>query len=144
MYSMRGPSIRLPALLIAGLLAGALAGCVKQSTSYYISDSSHALTLRADQQYLWQNTLELTLIAARMPDCQRQFALGEAALDEVAVELYAAGENVYSLRTGGRAWQIDTTTCTQAAAPPANALGQPLGSFLINEEGKLVFEPVAR
>jgi hypothetical protein len=133
--------MRGPLLLVSALLLG---GCVKQSTSYYINDSDHALTVRADQPYLWEPSVRLTLIAARMPDCQRQFALGETPIDELAVELYAAGDNVYNLRVGSETWQIDTTTCTQTGTPDAGALGQPLGSFLLDEQGKMVFEPVGQ
>jgi hypothetical protein len=130
---MRG----LPLLLTALLLAG----CVKQSSSYYINDRDHALTLRAEQQYLWNDRVTLTLTAARMPDCQRQFVLGELPIDAIAVELYSAGENVYNLRAGSRTWQVETGGCTQASAPDAAALGQPLGSFVLDESGKMVFRP---
>lgn len=136
---MRGLSFLVTALL----LAGCLSGCVKQSNSYYINDRDHALTLRAEQQYLWEDTVQLTLTAARLPDCQRQIVLGEAPVDELAVELYAAGENVYNLRVGTQTWQVDTTTCAETGTPDANALGQPLGSFMLDENGKMVFEPVA-
>lgn len=132
---MRGLSLLVTALL--------LTACVKQSGSYYINDRDHALTLRAEQQYLWKDTVELTLTAARLPDCQRQIVLGEAPIDELAVELYSAGDNVYNLRAGTETWQVDTSTCTQTGTPDANALGQPLGSFMLGEDGKMVFEPVA-
>lgn len=128
------------AVVLASLL---LSGCVKDSTSYYINDSDHALTLRADQDYPWEDYVRLTLIAARMPDCQRQFALGQLPLDEVNVEVFTAGDNVYNLRAGSQLWQIETETCTEAGAPDANALGQPLGSFQLDEHGKLAFHPAA-
>lgn len=117
-----------------------LSGCVKQSTSYYIGDSDHTLTLRAQQQYFWEDSVKLTLIAARMPDCQRQFELTDVPLDEISVELFAAGDEVYNLRAGTQLWQVETQTCTQKEAPDANALGEALGSYQLNDEGKLVFE----
>lgn len=128
---------------IAVLFGASLTACVKQSTSYVIDGKEHALTLRADQRYLWQDSVELTLIAARMPECQRKFELGEAPLDEIAVELYGAGENLYNVRAGEQRWQVDTGSCTRSELAPDGALGQPLGSFMLNEEGKMVFEPAA-
>lgn len=125
--------------LVTALL---LSGCVKQSASYYINDRHHALTLRAEQQYLWEDKVRLTLIAARMPDCQRQFVLAEMPIDALTVELYAGGENVYNLRAGSQTWQVETAECTQTGTPDAAALGQPLGSFALTD-GKMVFQPAS-
>lgn len=132
---MRGLLLLFPAIL--------LTGCVKQSSSYYINDRDHALTLRAEQQYAWKDQVRLTLTAARLPDCQRQFVLGEVPIDEVTAELFSAGGNVYNLRVGNQTWQFDTDGCSQAAVPDANALGRPLGSFVFDGSGKMVFEATA-
>jgi hypothetical protein len=131
---------RTSLILLTPLL---LAGCIKESSSYIINDSDHALTLRAQQDYFWDESVTLTLIASRMPDCQRQFALTKVPIDELSVELFAAGDNVYNLRAGSETWQVETQTCTQTATPDAKALGQPVGTFHLNEEGKLVFEAAA-
>ena len=129
--------MRSTLIILTSLL---LSGCVKQSTSYYINGSDHTLTLRAQQDYFWEDSVKLTLIAARMPDCQRQFELTDVPLDEISVELFAAGDEVYNLRSGTQVWQVETQTCTQKEAPDANALGEPLGSYRLNDDGKLVFE----
>ncbi|MFP5392395.1 MAG: hypothetical protein ACLGI6_12770 [Gammaproteobacteria bacterium] len=126
-----------PLLVLTPLL---LAGCVQDSTSYYIDDRDHALTLRADQAYFWDDAVTLTLIAARLPECQRQFVLTKVPLEELALELFSAGDQLYNLRAGSETWQIDTRTCTQGATPDGKALGQPLGTFRLTEEGKLAFE----
>lgn len=126
-------------LLVTALL---LSGCVKQSASYYINDRHHALTLRAEQQYLWEDSVRLTLTAARMPDCQRLLVLGQLPIDALAVELYSAGDNVYNLRAGSQTWQVETAECTQTATPDASALGEPLGSFAL-ADGKMVFQPAS-
>ncbi len=132
--------MRRTLILLTPLL---LAGCIQDSTSYTINDSRQVLTLRAQQEYFWDDSVTLTLIAARMPDCQRQFKLAKVPADELTVELFAADENVYNLRAGAEVWQVETTGCTEAAKPDPKALGQPLGSFHLDEQGKLVFEPAA-
>ncbi len=132
---MRRLLLLLPALL--------LAGCFKQSTSYYIGDSDHALTVRAEQLYLWDDALDVTLVASNMPDCQRQFPLAKLPVDELTLELFTPDENVYTVRAGTQLWQFDTGNCTQLAAPAPNALGQPVGVFQLNDEEKLVFEAAA-
>ena len=53
-----------------------LAGCIKQSASYYVSDArDHAITVRAAQEYLWNQDITLTVVASHMPDCQRALKL---------------------------------------------------------------------
>lgn len=131
--------MRRTLILLTPLL---LAGCIQESASYSVDDHAQVLTLRAQQEYFWDDSVTLTLIAARMPDCQRQFKLGKVAADELTVELFAADENVYNLRAGAEVWQVETNTCTETAKPDPKALGQPLGIYHLDEQGKkLVFEP---
>jgi hypothetical protein len=116
-----------------------VAGCVNQSASYYIGND-HTLTLRAQQERFWSKQVTLRLVAARLPECQRLLVLGTVPLSELDVELYAAGDNVYTLRAGNQVWQVETQGCTALPAPP-QALGQPLGAFRLDAAGnKLVFE----
>lgn len=132
--------MRTPLILIAPLL---LAGCVQGSASYAIDGNDHALTLRAEQEYFWNKQVTLRLVAARLPDCQRQLALGQVPIGDLDVELFANGDNVYTLRAGDRLWQVETRDCAQLAQP-AQASGQPLGAFHLDGERKLVFEPAAQ
>lgn len=127
-------------LLLTPLL---LAGCVKQSASYYINGSEHALTVRAEQEYFWHDEVNLKLVAARLPECQRQFALATLPLDELDIELYAAGDNVFAMRAGKQAWRVETQTCTQLTEPTEAELGQRLGDFKLNADKKMVFEKAA-
>ncbi|MES2151926.1 MAG: hypothetical protein V4508_19275 [Pseudomonadota bacterium] len=131
--------MRRTLLLLTPLL---LAGCVNESASYFVSGNEHTLTVRAEQDYFWQDEVTLKLIAARLPDCQRQFTLGKLPATGLVVELFAAGDNVFTLRAGKQLWQIETQTCTQLAAPAPNALGDPLGSFKLSDD-KMVFEAAA-
>lgn len=120
-----------------------LAGCIKGSATYYIDNSSneHVITVRAEQEYFWKKEMTLTLVASHMPECQRVFPMSAVALDEVSVELFSNGDDVYSVRSGGELMQVDTLTCTQLAEPKPTALGQPVGTFFIDDK-KMHFEKV--
>lgn len=133
--------MRHPSLLAALLAPLLLAGCVNDSASYQIEGNDHALTLRVVQDYFWSKEGTLRLTAARLPDCQRQIPLGEVPLSGLEIELFASGPNVYTLRAGEEAWQVETGSCTRLEAPEADAVtGQALGAFHLDEHGKLVFE----
>ena len=123
-------------LLLAPLL---LAGCVDSSATYYIDGNQHALTVRALQEYFWKKDLTIDLLASRMPDCQRRFPLGSLPLADVEIELFASGENTYTLRAGEQAWRVETNGCTELEAPE-QVTGEPLGLFHFDEDDKLVFE----
>jgi hypothetical protein len=119
-----------------------LAGCVNESASYYIDGNEHALTVRAEQEYFWSKQVTLRLIASRLPDCQRQMVLGKIPLSELDVELFASGENVYTLRAGEQIWQIDSQACAQLPTP-AQAMGTPVGEFRLGARNKMLFEQAA-
>jgi hypothetical protein len=128
---------RSPLLLLAPLL---LAGCVKQSTSYYIDGPNHSITLRAEQEYFWDSEVVVRMVTSHMPDCQRLFPMTTVPLADVDVELYGAGENVYSLRIGKQVMRVDTASCTRLTEPTTAELGERLGAFKLNADKKLVFE----
>lgn len=123
-------------LLLAPLL---LAGCVDDSATYYIDGTQHALTVRALQEHFWKKDVTLELIASRMPDCQRRIALGELPMSELELELFASGENEYTLRAGEQAWRVETGACRELDAPEL-VTGQPLGLFHLDDDQKLIFE----
>jgi len=123
-------------LLLTPLL---LAGCVDDSATYYIDGNTHALTVRAVQEQFWKKEVTLNLIAARMPDCQRRFELATLPMDEVELELFGSGENVYTVRAGEDVWRFETGSCSQLDAPE-QVTGQPLGLFHLDDDKKLVFE----
>ena len=125
-----------PLLLLAPLL---LAGCVDSSATYYIDGNQHALTVRATQEYFWSKEISLALLASRMPDCQRRIPLGEMPLADVEIELFASGDNVYTLRAGDLSWRVETEGCSEMEAPQ-QVTGQPLGLFHLDDNKKMVFE----
>ncbi|MDB5937211.1 MAG: hypothetical protein JWQ01_4555 [Massilia sp.] len=128
---------RTTLLLLTPLL---LAGCVRSSASYYIDGPNHSLSLRAEQEYFWNSEVVVKLVAARLPDCQRQFPMTTLPADALDVELYSAGDNVYSVRVGKQVMRIETGSCTRLTEPTSAELGQRLGAFKLNADKKLVFE----
>lgn len=128
-------------LLLTPLL---LAGCIKQSSSYYLSDArDHAISVRAEQEYLWDKHITLTVIANRLPDCQRAFPLAKVTRDDVAVELFSPRENVFTIRSGDELVQFEMQDCTVLATPAPNALGGAVGVFRLGEGNKMDFEAAA-
>jgi hypothetical protein len=124
-------------LLLTPLL---LAGCINQSASYYIDGPNHSLTLRAEQEYFWNDELVVKMVAAHLPECQRQFPMTTLAPAAFQVELYGAGENVYSLRVGKQVIRVETGSCTRLTEPTQEELGERIGTFTLNGEKKMVFE----
>ncbi|MES2743107.1 MAG: hypothetical protein V4754_19455 [Pseudomonadota bacterium] len=127
------------------LICVLLAGCVNDTASFYIDGRDHALSLRRQQSYFWQSEAEIALVAARLPECQRQHRLDTAPLDDLKVELFDAGEGLWNVRMDKRVWQIETEKCTgltELEYDPKTDLGRPVGAF-VAEDGKLIFEAVA-
>jgi cupin superfamily acireductone dioxygenase involved in methionine salvage len=119
-----------------------LAGCIKASASYYVDGTSdHAVTLRAEQEYFWSDAITLTLVASRMPDCQRVFRLSKVAKGDVTVELFASGENVFTVRSGEEIVQIETQGCTQLTVPAEGVSGDAIGTFKLDKKD-MAFEKV--
>lgn len=117
-----------------------LAGCIRDSASYYVEGGNeHAVTLRAEQEYFWSDAITLTLVAARMPDCQRVFALSKVPARELTVELFASGDNIFTVRSGAEIVQVETQGCTQLAVPAEGVSGEMIGTFRLDEK-KMKFD----
>lgn len=133
--------MRKTLILLISLL---LAGCIEQSGSYYVSDArDHAITVRAVQDYFWDDNVRLTVVVSRFPDCQRAMPLAKVLKSDVSVELFSNGEGVFTLRAGNSVMQVDTQTCTQLAEPAANALGEGVGVFSLGKAEKMEFNLAA-
>jgi hypothetical protein len=139
--TIRNPRMRPALLLLTPLL---LTGCINETATYFIDGNEHAISVRARQDYFWSDEVELRVVAARMPDCQRQLVLGKLPIADLRVELFAGADNAYTLRAGDQLWQVETGGCTQLEAPARAALGQPQGAFHLDERKKLVFEKAAQ
>lgn len=121
-------------------LALLLSGCINDSATYNIGDSSHSLTVRATQDYFWNDQVEISLLISRMPECQRRLVLMQAPDGDVSIELFASGENRWTLRAGAQQWQLETDDCKLLPDEPKAVLGERLGMFSI-QDNKMVFEP---
>jgi hypothetical protein len=128
-------------LLLTPLL---LAGCVKQSASYYANEErDQTITVRAEQEYAWDKNITLSLVVARFPDCQRAVALDKVPMDDVAVELFSKGEGVYTIRSGAQVVQVELGNCTQLPEPKQEEMGEAVGIFRIGtQKEKMDFEPL--
>lgn len=127
----------LPLLLLPLLLAG----CVKQSASYFIDkERDFAITVRAEQQYFWDDQADLVLVMANMPQCQRRYPIATVPVSEIVVELFDAGDGVYTMRAGSEVWQIQSQDCTQLGAPQPEAMGEPVAIFRIGRGEKMDLE----
>lgn len=133
--------MRKTLMLVAALL---LAGCTEDSATFNIDGQEHALTIRRQQRYFWEDKVEVALVASRMPDCRRLHKLASfAPAEQTKVDVFAAGEQAWNLRMGQQLWQIETETCdglVELEYDPKADLGQPAGSFSVRD-GKLAFEP---
>ena len=120
-----------------------LAGCIRQSASYYIDGANHSLTVRAEQAYFWNDDVVVKLVAAHMPGCQRLFPMTTLPAAGVEIALYAGGDDVYSVRVGAQVMRVETENCTRLTEPTQEELGERLGTFRLNGENKIVFEQSA-
>jgi hypothetical protein len=121
-----------------------LAGCKNETASLQFAGPDHALTLQLRQAWFWQQTVDLEVVMARQPDCQRRSRLGSVALAEVNVEVLRpeAGdfaEPILILRQGARFYAVSTQNCElQPFKAPPQATGTLLGTFRLEGE-KLKF-----
>lgn len=122
------------------LTALLLTGCVNQSASYYIDGNEHTVTVRVEQPYFWKDVVNLSVTAARLPDCQRLMQLGSLPLNEASFELFAGPDNMYTLRAGKQMWRIETQDCTELEPPAEGEQGDKLGTFKLDADNKMVFE----
>jgi hypothetical protein len=127
----------LPICLIPMLLAG----CYNDSATFYADSSQeHTLTVRRQQDYFWSEEARYTLMASRLPECQRRIPLSEMALEDNTIELFASGGNQWSLRAGKQVWQVETNACA-LTGEGGDPIGQKIGVFRADHE-RMVFEPV--
>ncbi|MET0321515.1 MAG: hypothetical protein ABW069_12415 [Duganella sp.] len=132
---------KTPLLLISLLTPLLLAGCVDDSASYFVDGKagSHALTVHRAQKHFWSNVTTVELIMQRLPDCMRRIELTDLPADEVEIELLSGGDNVWTLRSGSEAWQVESQTCTLYPDVKGDG-GELIGVFRDDGSGRFVFE----
>ena len=129
-------------LLLLALLP--LAGCVQDSASYSFPEKNHAITLVRNQDWFWQNTLQIRAITVRLPECNGGLDIAKVPVD-APVELYQAPdvypEPLFLLKIGKRVFAASTQSCRVQrfdAAPPD--LGKKMGAFRV-KDGTFQFVP---
>ena len=108
-----------------------LTACSDQRAAVEIKGGATTLTLIRITGMPWQKTAKYDVVAARMPDCMRRHAMGEAALG-ASVEVYAPGNDAWILKQGKRMFVVETRTCEGFAKldkVPDTGLGPLLGAF---------------
>lgn len=124
-----------------------LVACSDQRAAFEIEGSrQHALTLIRVQTLPWDKTARYSIVAARMPDCQRRHEIGTGGADS-RVEVFAPGNGAWILKQGKRMYVVETRTCEGFArleAEPEAGMGSLQGSFQMRD-GTLawVAEPAA-
>lgn len=129
----------LPILLLPILVA-----CSDQRAALELDSAQHALTLIRMQNFFWERTARYTIVAARMPECQRRHDMGSAGA-ESKVEVYAPGNDAWILKQGKRLFVVETRTCEGFArleGEPEGGMGPLRGTFQMRN-GTLVAMPVA-
>lgn len=125
-------------------LALLLAGCMQDSASYPLAGDNHAISLVRYQNWPWQRTVDLDVVAIRLPDCNGGLRVREVPRDaELALYEPPAeyAEPILILRVQQRHFAVSTTSCRvqEFKEPPADP-GRLLGRFR-ERDGHLGFLP---
>lgn len=136
--------IRYSKLFLLLPLLGLLSACVNDAASYQINGRDHALTLIRTQQWFWKKSVNLELVAARFPECQRRHAMKPAANRAAPISVYKLGLGTYLIEQGPRLYLAETRTCETFQSldeEPQSGKGQKMGEFRQDDGGKLRFYP---
>lgn len=129
-------------LALLSLLLPLLSGCVNDGIAMVIDGPDHAISLLRAQQRFWEKKMDLEIVVARLPACQRRHQLQPASVgSDFRMDVYATGANTYLLEQGKHLYLTETETCKgfqRLDAPPPDGKGELLGVFR-EERGKLVF-----
>lgn len=129
-------------LVLLPLLAVLLSACVSDRASYKIDGHNYGLTVIREQRFFWDKQLEMSIVAARLPDCQRRHKLPMTALGDTSIALYQTGSATFVIKLSGAMYLLETTTCEgfqKLSELPPNGLGDYLGDFKEDKEGKYRF-----
>lgn len=136
--------MKLPhrALLVLATLP-VLAGCVQDTASYMIDDNrNHAITVARAQKWFWSRGVDVSVIAARQPDCLGGLDIREIARDSELIlhrgpDDYA--EPIYILDVEGRFYAISTVSCRVQKFEEAPADAGPVIGRYREVDGKLQY-----
>lgn len=129
-------------LALLALLVPALSGCVNDGIAMVIDGPDHAISLMRAQPRFWEKRMDLEIVVARLPTCQRRYALQPAPVSsDFKVTVYTTAPNTFLLEQGRHLYLTETETCKgfqKLDAPPPEGKGELLGVFR-EERGRLVF-----
>ncbi len=122
-----------------------LVACSDQRATFEIRGSAHSLSLIRVTGMPWASQAKYSVVASRMPDCQRRHAMSEAGLT-TKVEVYSPGNDAWILRQNGNMFVLETRTCEGFARldkEPDTGLGELMGVFEMQGD-VLVFTPAKK
>lgn len=124
--------------MLIPMMALLLAGCSRDSASYFVDGRGHALTVTREQEYFWSDHMTVSLIVARLPDCQRRHVLAPIAPN--GIDVFASSDDIWTLRSGSATWRVDVNTCELTNETPADQRGdepggERAGSFVVRSDG---------
>lgn len=119
-----------------------LGGCINDSIGMRIDGPEHAVSLVREQKLFWEKKMDLEVVVARLPDCQRRHKLKPAAISpNFKIEVFMTAPNSFLLEQGKHLYAVETQTCQKFAKldeAPKEGKGELVGVFR-EEKGKLVF-----
>lgn len=129
-------------LLLLALLP--LAGCIQDTASYTLPEPDHAITLIRNQTWFWQDTLNVEVVAIRLPGCNAGIRVRDVKVNADIALSQAPDEYpepIFILRMDQRHFAISTQSCrVQEFEETPPDLGTPLGHFKV-VDGKFAFVP---
>lgn len=140
-----GKSRGLLARCLPFVLLPLLAACSDLRATYEIRGSAHSLSLIRVTGMPWEKQAKYSIVASRMPDCQRRHAMSEAGL-RTKVEVFSPGNDAWILRQNGRMYVVETRTCEGFARldkEPETGMGELMGAFELRGD-VLVFSPAKK
>lgn len=122
-------------IVLALALLPVLSACENTATAYMVEGSQHALVLVREQKFFWDDELKQSLIASRLPHCQKRVSIHPGSTTLVEMRVYEAGDRLWALNQGNRWYLASTEQCR--VQDWDNATGQPpgrlVGSFVLKE-----------
>lgn len=119
-----------------------LSGCINDGIAMRIDGPEHAVSLLREQKLFWEKKVDLEIVAARLPDCQRRHKLQPAAVSAAfKVDVYRTGQYTFLLEQGKHLYAVETQTCQKfekLTAEPEGGKGEMVGVFR-EQKGQLVF-----
>jgi len=121
-----------------------LTGCLQDSASYSFAEKDHAITLIRNQQWFWQDSLEVEVVILRLPECNGGGRILDLTRDS-KIRLYQApaeyAEPMFILKAGKRAFAIGDRSCRfEPFKEMPDDLGVKLGIFK-EVDGQFRFVP---